>query len=353
MSYHRLALSLLHRCALIALLVTVAGCHASPKRVAGAPVNLIPPQSNVPRELSKATLPPYTIEPPDILNIDAIRVVPKSPYNINTLDVLMVQAQGALPEAPIGGPFAVQPGGSINLGNPYGTVPVVGMTIEQAQNAISEHLKKFLRDPQVAVSLAELASKQQIAGQHLVGPDGTVTLGSYGSVFVTGMTVYQAKLAIQHHLSRFLEDPEVSLDVAGYNSKVYYIITQGAGLGDSVTRFPITGNETVLDAISNVNGTTAQSSKKVWIARPTVGCTQRQILNVDYCAVLGMGDASTNYQIMPGDRVFIAEDKMVATDNALAKFLAPFERIMGFTLLGASTINGINNVNTPNFGGGF
>ena len=39
-----------------------------------------------------------------------------------------------------------------------------------------------------------------------------------------------------------------------YNSKVYYVITEGAGAGDLVARLPITGNETVLDAISQING---------------------------------------------------------------------------------------------------
>jgi hypothetical protein len=40
---------------------------------------------------------------------------------------------------------------------------------------------------------------------------------------------------------------------------------------------------------------------------------------------------------MPGDRVFVAEDKMVALDTGLGKLLAPFERAMGFTLLGTNT----------------
>jgi hypothetical protein len=33
----------------------------------------------------------------------------------------------------------------------------------------------------------------------------------------------------------------------------------------------------------------------------------------------------------------VAEDKMVALDTGLGKLLAPFERAMGFTLLGTNT----------------
>jgi polysaccharide export outer membrane protein len=47
--------------------------------------------------------------------------------------------------------------------------------------------------------------------------------------------------------------------------------------------------------------------------------------------------ARTNYQLLPGDRVFIAEDPFIAFDTGLAKITAPLERIMGFSLLGVGT----------------
>jgi hypothetical protein len=33
----------------------------------------------------------------------------------------------------------------------------------------------------------------------------------------------------------------------------------------------------------------------------------------------------------------VAEDKLIAFDTALSKLIAPVERVMGFTILGAST----------------
>ena len=152
------------------------------------------------------------------------------------------------------------------------------------------------------------------------------------------MTIEQAKAAIEQHLSQFLDDPEISLDVFAYNSKVYYIVTQGAGQGDAVYRFPVTGNETVLDAISQINGLNFNCSKKIWIARPTDEPGQVQLLPVDWDAITSQACAATNYQILPGDRVFVAEDKMVALDTGLAKFTAPFERVMGFSMLGVGTV---------------
>ena len=76
------------------------------------------------------------------------------------------------------------------------------------------------------------------------------------------------------------------MDVVAYNSKVYYVITQGAGLGDNVRRFPVTGNEPVLDAISQINGLSQLSSTHIWIARPAPGNFNcEQIMPVDWVAI--------------------------------------------------------------------
>lgn len=340
----------------VPLLAAAGGCHYIPRREA-APLDPIPPQAGmVPRELNKTILPTYTIEPPDILVIEALHILPKAPYHVRTGDVLGIQVTGTLPDAPILGAYSVQPGGTVNLGPAYGAVNVAGKTVEEAQAIIEQHLKNQLQMAVVSVALVEMSGQQQIAGQHLVGPDGTVMLGSYGSVPVVGLTLDQAKHAIEEHLSRYLDQPEVAVDVFAYNSKVYYIITEGAGLGDGVTKWPVTGNDTVLDAISNIQGLTEISSKHIWIARPSPFSDQVQILPVDWKAITAQAAVETNYQLMPGDRVFVAEDEMVALDTGLGKVLAPFERIFGFTLLGTNTVSRLSGkvlVGGQNsFGGG-
>lgn len=287
------------------------------------------------KELSKTVLPEYRIEPPDILVIEATRIIPRPPYHLRTFDALNITAAGAPADAPINGVYRIEPGGMVQLGEFYGSVQAAGMTLEQAQQAIDAHLRQTLRDPMVTVSLAEMATMQQIAGEHLVAPDGTVNLGVYGSVPVVGLTLQQAKQVIEAHLAQYLEDPEVAVDVYSYNSKKFYIILQGAGFGDVVQSFPVTGNETVLDALALVNGTQRFSSKKMWIARPAPCGEECQILPVDWNAVAALGSPATNYQILPGDRLFIAEDKNVALGSWIDKVVSPWERVMGFAMLGA------------------
>ncbi|MFO0911790.1 MAG: polysaccharide biosynthesis/export family protein [Pirellulales bacterium] len=315
-----------------ALLMMAQGCH----HLQHAPPPVVAPEAA--RELNKAILPEYVIEPPDLLSIEAINIVPKAPYQLRPGDTVQITVDGTLPEAPIAGDFPIQLDGTIDLGTIYGTVSVKGQTPQEAKQSIETQLRSTLRQPKVRLTLVDIAGRQQIAGEHLVGPDGKVTLGTYGKVSVIGMTVPDAKLAIERHLSQYLESPEVAVDVFGYNSKFYYVITQGAAVGDGVYRFSNTGNETVLDAISQINGLQPEASLNIWVARPTPESGTHQVMPVDWYGVTQLGDTETNYQVLPGDRVYIAADKLIRFDTRLALMTAPLERLFGFTLLGTGTV---------------
>jgi polysaccharide export outer membrane protein len=293
-----------------------------------------------PRELAKTLLPEYVIEPPDILQIDALQVVPLPPYRIKSLDILAIRVAKALAEEPIAGLYSVDPDGTINLGFSYGTVRVAGMTLVEAKAAIEKQLGTFgLKDPRADVSIAEARGLQQIRGPHLVRPDGSISLGSYGSVLVTGLTLSDAKAAIEKHLSKYLQAPEVPVDVAAYNSKVFYVVYDGGGAGQQIYRLPVTGNETVLDAVSQLNGLSPVSdTNRIWVARPVGDCQPDQILPVDWCGVTARGRPETNYQLLPGDRIYVMADRLVTIDTRMARLFAPVERFLGVSLLGATTV---------------
>jgi polysaccharide export outer membrane protein len=161
-----------------------------------------------------------------------------------------------------------------------------------------------------------------------------------------------AKTAVEAQLSKYLYRPEVSLDVGAYNSKVYYVITDGAGNGEQVVTIPSTGNETVLDAISKVGGLSSVASKKrIWVSRPApVDCAEDQILPVDWVNLTQRGQTATNYQVLPGDRVYLMSEPLIGLDTYLARFYAPIERTFGIILLGSSTIENIKNPGGSNNG---
>ena len=140
--------------------------------------------------------------------------------------------------------------------------------------------------------------------EYMVRPDGTVGLGLYGNIAVAGKTLAEATDAVRKELAKFQFQGEVTLDVAAFNSKVYYVVTDGGGGGEQVQRLPCTGNETVLDALARA-GANPGAKQTVWVARPGANGGKEQILPVDWNGISAKGDVKTNYQLLPGDRVHV------------------------------------------------
>src|SRR5262249_18726393 len=135
-----------------------------------------------------------------------------------------------------------------------------------------------------------------------------------------------------------------------------YIITDGGGLGEQVYRLPSTGHETVLDALSNINGLPVVSSnKRIWLARPMPArAGQYQILPVDWVAITRSASTATNYQVLPGDRSFVEARPLVTLNTPLARVFAPIERVFGITLLGSSVVHSVAvPLGTSSSGSGF
>jgi polysaccharide biosynthesis/export protein len=300
--------------------------------------------TDVPRENRGATIREYYINPPDVLVIDLVRAVPLPPYKIKAQDLLFVNVRGTPPEDPIKGVYRVEPEGIVRFGPAYGSVKVADLTIDEAIVDIEKALKKSLKEPQVSLTLEETRGVQLVRGEHLVRPDGTVNLGLYGRVPVAGMTQEMAKAAIEEHLSQFFLNPVITIDIAGFNSSVYYIIFDGGGSGEQVVRMPITGRENVLDAIGQVAGLPAVASKsRVWLARPEEKESPSSILPIDWCAITQKGETNTNYQLYPGDRIYVAAQPLITLDTRLGRMLSPVERIFGTVLLGTQTVRGFRS----------
>ena len=344
------------------VVIAIGGCFAAPGCVAPLALREVTADvalTDIPRELQKVSIPPYRVEAPDILSIESVNNIRPASDPLRAGDDLGIRVAGTLPidSSPsadpiqnefkqISGIFRLQTDGTVDLGPEYGSVVVEGMTVKGAKAAIDTHLRREagLDDPKVAVSLPNVNGKQLISGEHVIRPDGTVALGVYGSVYVNGMTLDEVKAAVEEHLARYMHHPEVLVDVLAYNSKVIYVVTDGGGSGESVVRLPFTGNETVLDAMSQVDGLSEVSSKNIWVARPGLAASNAaQTMAVDWRAITQDAVTTTNYQLLPGDRIYIKADQMIAADSFIAKFTIPMSRLFGVTLLGNGTVQSVKS----------
>ena len=247
-------------------------------------------KSNLPREFTKVTMPDYVVEPPDLLVVDVLE---------------------ALPGRRIEGERLVKPDGKISLGF-YGEVYVAGLTTDEVKEKIVLHLRKYLSDE--ALGLSQISDDGETYEE--IAPRDT------SRVFV---------------------------DVTSYNSKFYYVQGDVAAPG----RMPITGNETVLDAINFAGGLISTANpQNIRLVRPAPpGACCEQVLPVNYAAIVNSGDPTTNYQLMPGDRLMVFRDPIVRFTIFVDRIAAPFQTALNSALQYGFTARTIKAINVPLFGG--
>ena len=145
-----------------------------------------------------------------------------------------------------------------------------------------------------------------------VQADGNLDLGFLGDVYVSGLTLAETehKIAQQMNAIAGRGAPKGGYQVSvrlvnGKESKSYYVL----GAVKNEGRFPISGNETVLDAILSAGLKSNGFPEKAYLVRPHPAGGPNQILRVDWIGIKERGDTLTNYQIFPGDRIIVPGGK--------------------------------------------
>ena len=157
----------------------------------------------------------------------------------------------------------------------------------------------------LAVEPTALDSPIRFPADQTILADGTIDLGRFGRMIVVGKTIEQVEADIAVILRR--QQPGANADVnvrlVSPQSAVYYVLGEVGSPGS----FPLIGRETVLDAIVAAGGLGDRASPcNIILSRPTEPNGCRIVLPVCYRQIVQMGDTTTNYQIMPGDRVYVA-----------------------------------------------
>ena len=145
-----------------------------------------------------------------------------------------------------------------------------------------------------------------------VQSDGNVDMGFLGDVYVAGLTLEQVerKIAIQLAQAAGSRAPRDGYQVSvrlvnGTQSKYYYVL----GTVTTQGKFPVSGNETVLDAILTAGLRSNSIPEKAYLVRPHPAGGPDQILRIDWESIKDRGETLTNYQIFPGDRIVVPGGK--------------------------------------------
>lgn len=151
---------------------------------------------------------------------------------------------------------------------------------------------------------SDLDSPIRLPGDQPVMPDGTISLGKYGQIVVAGKTVDEIEGTVRALVRAQAGDgTSITVRVVTRTSKVYYVL----GDVNAPGAFPLTGRETVLDGLLAAGGLTDRASRRnIILSRPTPPTGCRVVLPICYPEIVQLGDTTTNYQLAPGDRIYVA-----------------------------------------------
>jgi polysaccharide export outer membrane protein len=144
-------------------------------------------------------------------------------------------------------------------------------------------------------------------------PDGTIDLGLYGHYYVAGLCLEEAEIKLTQGLASVPErsaatDPlqaAIRLADGQQVTKKFYVL----GTVNTPSSYPIRGNETVLDAILLAGLKSNSLPDKSYLVRPHPQGGDDQVLAIDWPGITQRGETTTNYQLMPGDRVYVPGGK--------------------------------------------
>lgn len=153
---------------------------------------------------------------------------------------------------------------------------------------------------------AELDSPIRLPSDQTVLPDGTIDLGTFGRHRVAGRTVAEIEAFVNEVVKEKNKEKKdgtfINVRLVNRVSKVYYVL----GEVNTPGAFTLQGRETVLDGIVAAGNLNSRASRKnIILVRPShpEGC--RTVLAICYPEIVQLGDTSTNYQLRPGDRIFV------------------------------------------------
>lgn len=137
-----------------------------------------------------------------------------------------------------------------------------------------------------------------------ISGNGTITFPLVGNIKIAGLSLEQAEQDLAQHLTAYLRQPQVSMLVKEYGNKTVYVLGQVSKPGS--IQIPPEKQLTVLEAITSVGGfTDIANTSKVRVLRVEDG--KQKSMDVDVSQIMKQGNKSLDIALQPGDVVFVPQ----------------------------------------------
>ena len=204
------------------------------------------------------------------------------------------------------GSFTLLPSGDILLKETKDVRRAVPASVPAPRELEKTVLPAYLIQPgdTLLVEPATLDSSLRFPADQTVLPDGTIDLGRFGKLVAAGKTIEQVESDTTAAVRAVEKSAEqINVRLVNQQSAVYYVLGEVSSPGS----FPLIGRETVLDGILSAGGLTDKASLcNIILTRPSLPGGCRTVMPICYRHITQLGDTTTNFQLMPGDRIVVA-----------------------------------------------
>lgn len=163
----------------------------------------------------------------------------------------------------------------------------------------------------------------ELSGDFTIGPSGEISFLLIGEIMAEGLIAEELKQVLTESLSKFIEEPSISVSIVGYNSKVVYVLGEIARPGE----YPMAGtNLTLKQVLYRAGLPTRSASNNIHVITPGEKTPTIQIFNVN--KILYRGDIIQDIELSSGDIVYIPPTIPVKIANFLENITIPITRII-------------------------
>lgn len=151
---------------------------------------------------------------------------------------------------------------------------------------------------------------------YMVRPDGKVSFPLVGEINATGMTVSQFTDTLRSGLSRYIINPDVSVNIVKLGGVRVYVFGEVNRPG----AYELTKSHTVIDAIGAAYGFNWDTAKKrIFLIHQDQ--TDKPIA-INLNNILQTGNMSQNYEMREGDILYLTKNSRISFSRDIAPLLS-------------------------------
>lgn len=169
--------------------------------------------------------------------------------------------------------------------------------------------------PQDVVAIT-VYDQADLSGSYTIDPDGSLVFPLIGRLKVEGLSLRELEEEVRKRLADgYLRNPQVSASVEQYRSQRIFVMGEVRAPGT----YPLSGDMTIIEAISRAGGTNPQAADEVLVVRPKEGvgdgplmpdAGDSTVLRVNMREIQ-MGELSKNVVLRGGDTVVVQRAQAV------------------------------------------